>query len=265
MYGIRRKISAGAVASMAVLGFGVTTAPAAAGPGSVSRRFSQIHARGQPARTLELYLGSRFRVRVDRRSSTARWRRSQARADRARRSSARRAWRPRTAAWCASSSRPGLRLSRPLASRGLAVGSSARSETSCRPCSPRAGDRALAAIDRRSRPYSVHALRPRPGREEIAATLAAAWHEKGFTGRASRSPSSTAASRASPTARPRASCRRTSSRRTSEANSPRPASMARPWRRSSTKWLRMRSISSASAPRSISPRRRRTRRARAST
>ena len=46
MYGIRRKISAGAVASMAVLGLlGVASAPAAAGPGSVSRPFlTGVHA-----------------------------------------------------------------------------------------------------------------------------------------------------------------------------------------------------------------------------
>jgi subtilisin family serine protease len=55
MYGIGRKISAGAVASTAVVGLlVVATAPAAAGPGSVSRPFlTGVHARGQPARTLE--------------------------------------------------------------------------------------------------------------------------------------------------------------------------------------------------------------------
>ena len=164
MYGIRRKISAGAVASMAVLGLlGVTTAPAAAGPGSVSRPFLTESTRAASLRERSSwYLGSRFRVRVDRRSSTARWRRSQARADRARRSSARRAWRPRTA-WCASSSRPGLRL----ASASVA-GLGGRVERTfgnlVQAARPEQADRALAAIDRRSRPYSVHALRPRPGR-----------------------------------------------------------------------------------------------------
>jgi subtilisin family serine protease len=56
MYGIRRKISAGAIASMAALGaLGVASAPAAAGPGSQARPFlTGAVARGQPLRVLEL-------------------------------------------------------------------------------------------------------------------------------------------------------------------------------------------------------------------
>ena len=56
MYGIRRKISAVAVASVAALGVVVVaSAPAAAGPGSTARPFiTGALARGQPVRTLEL-------------------------------------------------------------------------------------------------------------------------------------------------------------------------------------------------------------------
>ncbi len=56
MYGIRKAISGSAVVSVAALGLlVVASAPAAAGPGSMARPFlTGALARGQPARTLEL-------------------------------------------------------------------------------------------------------------------------------------------------------------------------------------------------------------------
>ena len=55
MHGIRRTLSAGALASFAALGLLVVmSAPAAAGPGSMARPFlTGALARGQPIQTLE--------------------------------------------------------------------------------------------------------------------------------------------------------------------------------------------------------------------
>ena len=102
--------------------------------------------------------------------------------------------------------------------------------------------------------------------EEIGASLAAAWHAKGFTGQGVKVAVIDAGFGACPSSRPPVSSRRTSSRRTSAAASSRPRrGTAQESPRSSTRWRRTRSsTSSASTPRSTSRRPRRTRRARAS-
>lgn len=186
MYGIRRKISAGAVASMAILGLlTVVSAPAAAGPGSLARPFlTGAHARGQPARALELAPGlafSRSRESSKLDSALARI----ARAGTARKALIRSSnlataddgkvrvvVESRTPVLAAASIVAlGGRVERTFGNLvQAAVAPSRLSELSKR-----------SAVDLVRAPYAHfdHAL----AGEEVAATLAAAWHEEGFTGK----------------------------------------------------------------------------------
>jgi len=185
MYGIRRKISAGAVASLAVLGLlAVASAPAAAGPGSMARPFlTGAHARGQPIRTLELE--AEFAIAHARGASKLGSTLAQvARAGLSQDSV--------HAAGLATTDDAMVRVviesrSPALASASVAALGGRVERTSGNLVQAVLAPRSLSALSKRSSvdlvraPYAHvdHAV----SGEEVGATLAAAWHEDGYTGK----------------------------------------------------------------------------------
>jgi subtilisin family serine protease len=186
MYGIRTKISAGAAASMAVLGLLVATAaPAATGPGSVARPFlTGAHARGQPARTLEL--GSQLAIPRARGSSKL----DSALSQLVRTGASRKAL-VRTAGVATTedgrvrivieSRTPGLASASVSALGGRVERTFGNLVQAVLAPSRLAELTKRSTVDLVRRPYARidHAFNG----EEVAATLAAAWHEEGFTGK----------------------------------------------------------------------------------
>ncbi len=198
MYGIRirRKISAGAVASLAVLGLlAVASAPAAAGPGHSARPFlTGAHARGQPVRTLELTPQLAFPRAV----GSAKLDSTLARVAGA-------------GAWSSDLATDCCKQSLALRSAGLATTDDGLVRVVVESRTPALASDSITALGGRvERAFGdlVQAVLP-PSRlaelserstldlvrvpfarvdhalsgEEVAATLAAAWHEKGFTGK----------------------------------------------------------------------------------
>lgn len=186
MFGIRNRISAGAIVGMAVLGLlAIASAPAAAGPGSTARPFlTGAHARGQPIRTLDL--SQQLAIPHTRGGSKL----------------------DSTLAQVARAG--GSRIAR-VSSAGLSVTADAKVRVVIESHSPALASASVEALGGRvertfgnlvqavlapsrlvelSKRSTVDLVRAPYTRvdhavsgEEVAATLAAAWHEEGFTGK----------------------------------------------------------------------------------
>jgi len=186
MYGIRRKISAGAVASMAGLGLlAVATAPAAAGQGSMTRPFlTGAHARGQPVPALELaprlaFVRARESSKLD--STLAKI----AAAGGAGKALLRSA---DLATTDDGMVRVVIETGNPALASASVVGLGGRVErTFGNLVQAVLVPNRVAALSKRSAVDLVRAPFARfdhaMSGEEVAATLAAAWHEEGFTGK----------------------------------------------------------------------------------
>jgi len=182
---IRRKISAGAVASATVLGLlAVASAPAAAGPGSMARPFlTGAHARGQPIRTLELEpeLAISHARGASKLDSTLE---QVARAG----GSQNLVHSAGLAATHDGMVRVVIESRTPaLASASVAALGGRVERTSGNLVQAVLAPSALSALAKRSPVDFVRAPYTRVDHavsgEEVAATLAAAWHEEGFTGK----------------------------------------------------------------------------------
>ena len=186
MYVIRKKISATAVASVAALGMlGAASAPAAAGPGAQDRPFlTGALARGQPVRILELepqlaFSHARGASKLD---STLE---QVARAAGSQKALVR-------SAGVATTDDGGVRVviesrSPALASASVAALGGRVERISGNLVQAVVAPSALSALSRGSAVDLVRAPFARFDHaisgEEVAATLAAAWHEKGLTGK----------------------------------------------------------------------------------
>lgn len=164
MFGLRRLMSGGTLVGVAVLGLlVVASAPAASGPGSQTRSFlTGIHARGQPLRTLEWLQPNAF--------PRGKWS-----AD-------------GTSDLVDGKARVVIETHNPSQTRASVEALGGRVERT-------AGDLVQALVD----PADLDALEQRPSidrvrapytrtehavsGEEVSATLASAWHSKGFTGK----------------------------------------------------------------------------------
>ena len=187
MYGIRRKISAGAVASVAALGLlVVASAPAAAGPGSIARSFlTGALARGQPVRTLELSQ----QLAIPHVRASAKLDSTLAHVVRAGGMRGAHGIRP---AGLSTTDDGKVRVvietrSPALASASIAALGGGVERTSGNLVQAVLAPSTLSALSKRSTVDLVRApfahFETAVNGEEVSATLAVAWHEKGFTGK----------------------------------------------------------------------------------